>query len=57
MAARIAIEERPARVPRQNDDHVKDELRAIVDRMRALPVLGDRSPDEIVGYDERGLPT
>lgn len=35
-------------------------LRARLDRLKAdvaaLPVLDDRSPDEIIGYDENGLP-
>lgn len=30
---------------------------AIVQRFRELPVLDDRSPDDIVGYDECGLPS
>jgi len=30
---------------------------AIVARVKALPVLDDRSADEILGYDENGLPT
>jgi antitoxin VapB len=29
----------------------------IVHRIRALPVLDDRTDDEILGYDENGLPT
>ena len=29
----------------------------IVAEIRELPVLDDRSPDEIIGYDEHGLPT
>ena len=33
-----------------------DELRAIRERCAALPVLDDRSPDEILGYNEIGLP-
>ena len=28
----------------------------IVERYRALPVLDTRHPDDIVGYDEHGLP-
>ncbi len=27
-----------------------------VERVAALPILDDRSGDEIIGYDERGLP-
>lgn len=31
-------------------------IQAIIDRCAALPVLDGRSDDEILGYDERGLP-
>ncbi len=30
---------------------------AIIAHYKALPVLNDRSDDEILGYDENGLPT
>jgi hypothetical protein len=50
-----------------NKDHRKREERRgkLLDRTRineivvqlaALPVVDDRSPDALVGYDERGLP-
>ena len=29
---------------------------ALLEKMRALPVADSRSPDEILGYDEFGLP-
>ncbi len=29
----------------------------IIERFRALPVLDERSPEDIVGYDEHGLPS
>ena len=32
------------------------ELEAIAEHCANLPVLDDRSADEILGYDERGLP-
>jgi len=32
-------------------------VRKITEEFAALPVLDDRSPDEILGYDENGLPT
>jgi antitoxin VapB len=32
-------------------------MRAISDRCAALPVMDDRTPDQIIGYDEHGLPT
>ena len=31
-------------------------IMAIVKEINELPVLDDRTPDEIIGYDERGLP-
>ncbi|HEY5386825.1 MAG TPA: hypothetical protein VIL79_02880 [Thermoleophilia bacterium] len=30
--------------------------RAVLRRVDALPVLDDRAADEILGYDEHGLP-
>jgi antitoxin VapB len=35
---------------------LREELRAIRERCAALPVLDPRTPEEIIGYDERGLP-
>ncbi len=35
---------------------LRDELRAISDRCAALPDHDTRSPEEIIGFDERGLP-
>ena len=35
---------------------VRDELRAIRERCAQYPVLDHRSADEILGYDEHGLP-
>ena len=32
-------------------------IQAIIDRCAALPVLDNRGDDEILGYDENGLPT
>jgi hypothetical protein len=32
-------------------------LKEIARRFDALPILDDREPDEILGYDENGLPT
>lgn len=35
---------------------LKEELIAISDRCAALPDYDTRSPDEIIGYDEHGVP-
>jgi antitoxin VapB len=33
-----------------------EQLHEIARRVKALPVLDARTPDEILGYDENGLP-
>ncbi len=38
-------------------EQVRAEIRRIQARVAALPVLDDRTPDEIIGYDEHGLPS
>jgi antitoxin VapB len=35
---------------------LRDEIRAIRRRCAALPILDDRSADEILSYDEHGVP-
>jgi antitoxin VapB len=35
---------------------VRAEIRRIQERIAELPVLDERAPDEIIGYDEHGLP-
>ena len=34
-----------------------EDVRRISDHFTSLPVLDPRTPDEIIGYDENGLPT
>ncbi len=36
---------------------VTDEIERIARRCSALPVFDARSPDEILGYDDNGVPT
>lgn len=36
---------------------LRDEIRKIRKRCSRLPVLDPRSPNEILGYDDRGLPS
>jgi antitoxin VapB len=36
--------------------HLLDEIRAIRERCAALPVLDRRSPEDILGYDDSGVP-
>ncbi|BDZ66356.1 type II toxin-antitoxin system VapB family antitoxin [Agromyces mangrovi Wang et al. 2018] len=58
VAARIAMEERLRRVRATDAQRaVRDEIAAIIARGRARAVLDDRSAEEIIGYDEHGLPS
>jgi antitoxin VapB len=53
-----ALRERLARERRrrENRDLLLADIRAIADHCAALPVLDARSEDEILGYDENGIP-
>lgn len=57
-AVREALRERLRRVEgRTAAPRLREELRAIRKRCSRLPVLDSRSPDEILGYDDHGLPS
>lgn len=52
-----ALRERLDRVrPRRRGRSLADELDEIAKRCATLPVLDHRAPEEIIGYDEHGLP-
>ena len=52
-----ALRERLAREKgRKRGRRLSEELRAIGERVAALPVLDTRTPEEILDYDDRGLP-
>ncbi|MGH6661523.1 MAG: type II toxin-antitoxin system VapB family antitoxin [Rhodospirillales bacterium] len=56
-AVKAALRERLARARgRHRGRRLADELDEIARRCAALPVLDTRPADEILGYDERGLP-
>lgn len=57
VAIARAAEERLTRIRRRDPEQIVRDIDEIVERVRKLPVLDDRSPDEILGYDEHGLPT
>lgn len=58
VAVRIAMEERLRRVRASGaEDSVRDRINEIIERARSLPILDSRTPDEIIGYNEHGLPT
>ncbi len=56
-ALRVALGERLARVRRQASMGARSaDLQRYVDRGRARAALDHRSAEEILGYDEHGLP-
>ena len=55
-AIRIALHDRLERVSRRPRRSIRDEVRRIQERLARLPVLDPRTPDEIIGYNEHGVP-
>jgi antitoxin VapB len=55
----VAMRERLEREERKRQDKTAliEEIRAISDHCASLPVLDTRTDDEIMGWDENGLPT
>ena len=57
QAVVVALRERLAReTGRTRSIPLRDELAAIRQRCAALPVIDTRSVEEILGFDERGVP-
>ena len=56
QAVKTAIAERLERERRQRGRASVEALMEIARRYARRPVVDGRSPDEIIGYDERGLP-
>ncbi len=57
VATRRAIEERLKRTGAQaRKAALLEDMEAMQRRLSALPVLNDRSPDEIIRYDQNGVP-
>jgi antitoxin VapB len=56
-AIQKALEERLERLKReQRNRNLASQIEEILQRVDQLPIVDIRSPDEIVGYDEDGLP-
>jgi len=56
-AIQKALQERLDRLKRERRSQiVVSQLQEILRRVDQLPVLDSRSPDQILGYDENGLP-
>jgi antitoxin VapB len=55
---RAALRGRLEHEQRRRDKRIdRAKVAEIVAHIAALPVVDDRSPDELIGYDEFGLPT
>lgn len=59
VAVTLALSERLVREEHKREDKRARlaELRAIIDHCSSLPILDNRSEDEIMGWDENGLPS
>jgi antitoxin VapB len=58
MATKRALEERLRRVSgSRQKDRLLEDLATIRQRCAQLPVLDERRPDAILGYDKDGLPS
>ena len=56
-AVTTAIRQRLVRETGRTPEGVRAAIDRIVAEVAQLPVLDDRTPDEIIGYDEHGLPS
>lgn len=57
-AVTTALEQRLKRLERQKTNRIDmAKVRKILDEIHALPILDNRTAEEILGYDENGLPT
>ena len=57
QAVTKALHDRLERIRRRNTGRrLADELDEIALHCASLPILDDRAADDILGYDERGLP-
>lgn len=57
QAVKIALKERLKRESAKTEVGLADQLMEISRRASKLPRLTNKTPDEILGYDDAGLPT
>jgi antitoxin VapB len=57
LAVKTAVRQRIEREERERGKATVEELLAIARRIAEAPNRDDRTDDEILGYDERGLPS
>jgi antitoxin VapB len=51
---RREVERERRKPPRRSYEEFKRGIDEIVERVKRMPVLDDRSPDEIIGYNKHG---
>jgi len=57
-AVHVAVRDRLEREQRRRGKTIdRTRIDQIVAQFAAIPVVDDRSPDELIGYDEHGLPS
>jgi antitoxin VapB len=57
VATKIALEERLRRVAHIGESDLLERLEAVSLHCASLPMIDRRRPDEVVEYDEDGLPS
>lgn len=57
QAVTTALRERLERVRSEQRSEYEERLRRLVEEYQALELRDERSADEIIGYDEHGLPS
>lgn len=56
-AVTVALRERLERVRTRDERTFRAAIRRLQAEVASYPVRDDRTPDEIIGYDEHGIPT
>jgi antitoxin VapB len=57
-AVHVAVRDRLEREQRRRGKALdRARIDQLVTELAAIPVVDDRSPDELIGYDEHGLPS
>jgi antitoxin VapB len=51
---RKEVERERRKPPKEDPEEFHRRIREIVDHFNSLPIVDDRSPDEILGYNEHG---
>jgi antitoxin VapB len=52
-----ALEHEVERTPPRREKASREEILKLLEEIDKLPIIDSRSPDELVGYDEDGLPS